>query len=77
MVGHGSLKVDGATVDIAGAVYGAQAGLNYAFNENISAEAGYRYMKSNMEDSISGVGGTAKFEIDPIKNWYIGANYKF
>ncbi len=41
---------------------GAQAGLNYTFNENIFVEAGYRYIKSNMEDFISGVGGTAKFE---------------
>lgn len=77
LVGHGSLKVDGTTVDITGMLYGVQAGLDYAFNENFSAEAGYSYMKSNMEDSISGPGGIATFEIDPIKNWFVGVNYKF
>lgn len=77
MIGRGSMTVDGTTVDIAGITYGAQVGLNYAINENFSVEAGYRYLKSNMEDTISGPGGTAKLEIDPIKNWFIGANYKF
>jgi opacity protein-like surface antigen len=77
MLGYGSFKVDNTPVNISGAVFGIQAGLNYSFNENFSAEAGYRYMKSNMEDSFSGIGGTANFEIDPIKNWFIGANYKF
>lgn len=77
IVGHGSMKVDGTSVNISGMIYGAQAGLNYAITDNFSAEAGYRYMKSNMEDTITGPSGTATFEIDPIKNWFIGANYKF
>lgn len=77
LLGYGSMKVDGTPVNISGIIYGVQAGLNYAINENISAEVGYRYMKSNMEDTITGPGGSATFEIDPLKNWFIGANYKF
>ncbi len=76
-LGNGSIKVDETTVDVAGITYGAQVGLNYAINENFSAEVGYCYMKTNMEDSISGPGGTATFEIDTIKNWFLGINYKF
>ncbi|MBU1218101.1 porin family protein [bacterium] len=76
-LGYGSVKADGTTVDIAGITYGAQAGINYAVNENFSLEAGYRYLITNMEDSISGPGGTATFEIDSLKNWFIGVNYKF
>lgn len=77
LVGRGSMKLDGTSVEIDGNIYGAQAGANYSFNENFSVEAGYRVFKSNMEGSITGPGGTATFEIDPIKNWFIGANYKF
>lgn len=76
-LGSGSVKVDGTTVDITGITYGIQAGLNYAVNENFSLEAGYRYTITNMEDSISGPGGTATFEIDSLKNWFFGVNYKF
>lgn len=34
-------------------------------------------MKSNMEDTIRVSGIDVKLEIDPISNWFIGANYKF
>jgi len=62
---------------LAGAIYGAQAGLNYTVTENFSVEAGYRYMISNMRDTITVSGIDVKLEADPIKNWFIGANYKF
>jgi len=81
IIGSGSMESDDGSVNITGAVYGAQLGLNYAFNENFSAEIGYRYMKANMEDSISGeIDGTAYTEevtIDTVKNWFLGVNYKF
>lgn len=81
IVGSGSMESDDGSVNITGAVYGAQLGLNYAFNENFSAEIGYRYMKANMEDTISGVYSgydySAKLEIETIKNWFLGVNYKF
>lgn len=77
IAGYGSSSDDDGVMDISGAVYGAQVGVNYAFNANFSAEAGYRYMKSNMEDSMSEEGVDVKVEIDPISNWFVGVNYKF
>ena len=77
MLGHGSFNLDDFPVDIAGMTYGAQFGLNYTVQEGLSFEAGYRYLRSSMEDSISGPGGTAKVEINPLTNWFVGANYKF
>lgn len=77
ILGYGSSKADDGSIKLSGAIYGAQAGLNYALNENFSVEAGYRYMKSNMNDTITVSGVDVKLEADPIKNWFIGANYKF
>ena len=77
MIGQGNFEVDGLPVDISGFVYGMELGLNYAINRNVSFEAGYRYLKSEMEDTITGPGGSATFTIDPVKNWYVGINYKF
>ena len=85
IVGSGSMESDDGSIDMTGVVYGAQVGLNYAFNENFSAEIGYRYLKSNMEDSTSGVvnvSGTnyaydATIEVETLKNWFFGVNYKF
>lgn len=77
-VGYGSSEVDAMSeLDISGAVFGVQAGVNYAVNENFSVEAGYRYMKSNMEDTTTVLGVDVKLEIDPISNWFVGVNYKF
>ncbi len=87
LAGYGSSSSDGydlaegQSIDVKGMVFGAQFGVNYALNENFSLEAGYRYMKSNMEDTISGVYSgydySAKLEIETIKNWFFGVNYKF
>ena len=87
LAGYGSATSDGydvlggKSIDVNGAIFGIQVGLNYAINENFSAEAGYRYIKSNMEDTISGVYSgydySAKLEIDTIKNLFFGVNYKF
>lgn len=77
-VGYGSAEVDDLPeLDISGVVFGAQVGVNYAINDNFSVEAGYRYMKSNMEDTITVSGVDVKLEIDPISNWFVGVNYKF
>ena len=77
MLGQGSFNLDNFPVDIAGMTYGGQIGLNYTAYKGLSLEVGYRYLLSNMEDTISGSGGTATFEIDAITNWFVGANYKF
>lgn len=79
ILGYGSAKDD--DLKISGAVYGIQAGINYAFNENVSLEAGYRYMKSNMKYSESDTNTLYSYsyelKLDTLTNWYIGANYKF
>lgn len=77
ILGYGSSKADDGSVKLSGAIYGAQVGLNYALNENFSVETGYRYMKSKMEDTIIVSGIDVKLEADPIKNWFVGVNYKF
>lgn len=61
-----------------GAIYGAQIGLNYAINANFSAEAGYRYMGSTMEEEWTyGAAGSDGYEVDAMNNWFVGVNYKF
>lgn len=77
LAGYGSSKDDTGKLNISGNFFGAQAGVNYAINDNFSLEAGYRYMKSNMNDTVTVSGYNVKVEIDPIKNWFIGVNYKF
>lgn len=77
IIGYGSSKPDDGSYNLSGLIYGAQAGLNYALNENFSLEAGYRYMKSNMEDTIRVLGVDVKLEADPVQTWFVGANYKF
>lgn len=77
ILGYGRLKDDDGITDITGALYGAQVGLNYTINENFSAEAGYRFMKSNMEDTIVDSGVSVTIDLDPVTNWFFGVNYKF
>lgn len=71
----GYSKYSQSNLTLNGALYGAQAGLNYAFMENFSVEAGYRYMASSADSQFTA--STSKAEVDAIKNWFIGANYKF
>ena len=63
--------------DTSGTIYGAQIGLNYAINANFSAEAGYRYMGSTIDDSYTEDGGRGNDKIDSMNNWFVGINYKF
>lgn len=58
-----------------GSFVGANMGLNYAIGENFSIEGGYRYMRSNASGNFTTSGSKAK--VDALKNWYLGANYKF
>lgn len=68
---------DDITIDVDGMYYGAQLGVNYGLNENLSLEAGYRYMKSNADFDIASGTESEKVEIDYISNWFVGVNYKF
>jgi opacity protein-like surface antigen len=58
-----------------GAFVGANLGLNYAFGENFSIEGGYRYMRSHASGDFTT--SASKGKVDTLKNWYLGANYKF
>ncbi len=60
-----------------GNIYGLQAGINYSINNQISIEAGARYLKSYASQTINDSGDDLIFKIDPIHNVFIGANYKF
>lgn len=71
----GYSKYSQSNLTLNGALFGAQAGLNYGFTNNFSVEAGYRYMASNADGQFTS--STSKAEVDAIKNWFIGANYKF
>lgn len=68
---------DDETANIDGMYYGAQLGVNYVLNNNLSLEAGYRYMKSNADyDWVDGT-ESEKVELDYLSNWFVGVNYKF
>lgn len=77
ILGNASSKADDARINLSGAVYGAQIGLDYAINNNFSIEAGYRYMKTNMNDTVKVLGTDIKVEVEETRNWFIGALYKF
>ncbi|MDD2905060.1 MAG: outer membrane beta-barrel protein [Sulfurimonas sp.] len=80
LAGYGALEGDNGT-NITGNIIGAQVGINYAFNEHLSAEAGYRYMLSSMSGSYSetdfGVDYKTDVDIETAGNFFIGLNYKF
>lgn len=73
MLGYCKYSQPDLTMD--GGFVGANMGVNYAFGENLSVEGGYRYMRSNASGEFTSSG--AKANIDSLKNWYVGANYKF
>jgi len=63
-----NLMIDGGFV-------GVNMGLNYSLTENFSVEGGYRYIRSNATGDFTSTASKAK--VDSLKNWYLGANYKF
>jgi opacity protein-like surface antigen len=56
-----------------GMAYGAQVGVDYKLNNNLSVDAGYRYLSSNAEATYYG----EKATMDNFQTLFIGANYKF
>lgn len=77
LAGHSTIKPDDGSESTDGMYYGAQAGLNYAVNQNFSLEAGYRFMKADMESTFIDSDGVNTVQVDTIKNWFAGVNYKF
>lgn len=57
-----------------GMAYGAQAGVDYKINNNISIDAGYRYLSSSAKGpNSSGQEST----MDNFQTFFAGASYKF
>jgi len=56
-----------------GMVYGAQAGVDYKLNNNLSFDAGYRYLGSSAETTYNG----DKSTMDNFQTFFVGAHYKF
>ncbi len=81
IVGYSRFRDDGDNLtpatDIRGNIFGFQAGINYTINENISLEAGARYLKSFAIQTINDEGTDVTFKVDPMHNLFIGANYNF
>lgn len=83
--GRSSVNDSKNNLDASAMSYGAQVGISYTFNANISLESGYRFMKSNMEQSASyndtayGYPATLKetAKVDTCTNMFVGVNYKF
>ncbi len=75
ILGYGYYK-DSLT-NLTGMVFGGEVGVNYSISKHFSAELGYRYLRSSMEDKITIAGTVVTLTIDPIKNWFLGVNYKF
>lgn len=71
----GYSKYSQTDLHLDGSFVGVNLGLNYALGENFSIEAGYRHMISNANGRFTS--STSEANIDTLKNWYIGVNYKF
>lgn len=76
-VGYGTIEDNEMGMDLSGAVFGAQIGVKIALNDNFSLETGFRYMKTNMDDSMNIYGVDVDLEVDDVKNLFFGMNYKF
>jgi opacity protein-like surface antigen len=84
-VGQSSLDDSKNNFDATATNYGAQVGLSYTFSQNISLEVGYRFIKSDMQQSNSysdtayGYATTLKetAKVDTFTNMFVGINYKF
>ncbi len=83
ITGFGEVKDDYFGIAMTGAFAGGELGLNYDFNGHISVEGGFRYLKTNMKDTVPvyvielGQVRDLDVGIDTLKNWFIGANFKF
>ena len=77
ILGYGHYQVDTYNINLEGAIFGAELGVNYSISKHFSAELGYRYVKSTIEDKVIVSGTVVTLTIDPVKNWFLGVNYKF
>lgn len=71
IVGYSVYK--NGTTKIDGLAYGAQVGVDYKVNNNISVDVGYRYLLSEAKYTFPAY--TA--EVENFQSFFVGANYKF
>ncbi len=78
MIGRAESKVNNANdnFDLSGMLIGAQAGISYEFNSNVSIEAGYRYIDYSSADGYESV-DAVNVEATDAQNWFAGLNFKF
>lgn len=62
--------------DISGNFVGAQAGISYAVNTNLSIEGGYRYLNYSNTDGLESV-DNVNIESDSAQSWFAGLSFKF
>ncbi|MEH6453741.1 MAG: outer membrane beta-barrel protein [Psychromonas sp.] len=55
------------------AVLGAQTGVQYNFDNNISVELGYRYLNQDIEAKSA----EGSYKLDHTQQLYVGADYRF
>ncbi len=77
MLGFSSYTLDDHSVDLADAIYGAQAGVNYTLDKKVSLDARYKFIKSSMNESIVLSNTPINLKLDNISNLYFGINYNF
>ena len=65
--------------DISDLAYGFQVGALYSLNKNIQLEAGYRFLKTNIDFNVNFPGSTGQLntDVDEIQELYLGVNYYF
>lgn len=71
-IGYTRFEYDNG-LDLSGMHYGGQAGAIVNIMPNLEIEAGYRYLIETGSETRSGI----KIELDDIKIWHIGANFRF
>lgn len=78
MAGRANSKVNNSrdNFDISGMLVGAQVGLSYSFNSNVSIEAGYRYIDYTNAEGYESV-DAVNVEATDAQNWFAGLNFKF
>ncbi len=77
MIGFSSYNVDTYNVELADTIYGGQAGISYNLDKRIALDAGYRFVKSGMNDTISISSTPLNLELEDISGLYFGLNYNF
>jgi opacity protein-like surface antigen len=71
VVAYSSYEINGFKLH--GMAYGAQIGIDYSINNNLSVDAGFRYLDSTAETTQAG--DTSK--MGSFQTLFFGANYKF